>query len=459
MKNSIRLTGITLLIDYKLLRELGQRRRTQTTTFKSMEDYLEAPMKPVLLPGSWLWVLVIALAAFIPPATIHAAVGKLGAMGDSLTDEYWDSGVSTYATNWPGLVVLHRGVNMGPTAAQAGTSTWGSPRNAGYKYNWALAGATSSTLLSEGQDTGLQGQAASEGVLTAVLAIGSNDFNPASSSAYLSIYYGFWSSAQNQSYVSQTLANIETALATARTAGISVVVANLLDPGGTPAAVSVFPNATSRDRVDAAIQSVNAGVKNLAQKYQAPLMDWYGLEKAILGPNTSLHSTLKVGNVNLNLRGSDPGPPSSAPTNAFVSDGFHPNTIMQGIFANVVLQALDSGYGAGLALFSEQEILSYALIPYGGSDTLLSQIGAYTNYVLLPTLPRITSIHVAGTNVVLRFSTASNQLYVLERRDALTVGSWATVTNNVPGTGGVITVTNRVSLNLSSRFYRVRQLP
>ena len=41
MKNSIRLTGITLLIDYKLLRELGQRRRTQTTTFKSMEDYLK----------------------------------------------------------------------------------------------------------------------------------------------------------------------------------------------------------------------------------------------------------------------------------------------------------------------------------------------------------------------------------------------------------------------------------
>jgi hypothetical protein len=29
------------LIDYKLLRELGQRRRTQTTTFKNMEDYLK----------------------------------------------------------------------------------------------------------------------------------------------------------------------------------------------------------------------------------------------------------------------------------------------------------------------------------------------------------------------------------------------------------------------------------
>ena len=53
-------------------------------------------MKPALLPGSWLQVLVIALAAFIPPATLQAAPVKLGAMGDSLTDEYWDSGVATY---------------------------------------------------------------------------------------------------------------------------------------------------------------------------------------------------------------------------------------------------------------------------------------------------------------------------------------------------------------------------
>jgi hypothetical protein len=30
------------LVDYRLIRELGQRRRTQTTTFKSMEDYLKA---------------------------------------------------------------------------------------------------------------------------------------------------------------------------------------------------------------------------------------------------------------------------------------------------------------------------------------------------------------------------------------------------------------------------------
>ena len=47
----------------------------------------------------------------------------------------------------------------------------------------------------------------------------------------------------------------------------------------------------------------------------------------------------------------------------------------------------------------------------------------------------------------------------VESRDALTAVSWATGTNNVPGTGGIIAVTNRVSPTLSSRFYRVRQLP
>src|SRR5882724_4000489 len=110
---------------------------------------------------------LLFLSAVIPTATVRAALGKLGAMGDSLTDEYWDSGVSTYATNWTGLLVQFRQIDMGPTAAQAGTNSWGSPRNAGYAYNWALSGANSSSLLSEGQHTGLQGQAHSDGVLDA----------------------------------------------------------------------------------------------------------------------------------------------------------------------------------------------------------------------------------------------------------------------------------------------------
>jgi phospholipase/lecithinase/hemolysin len=407
----------------------------------------------------WAKRLLLVALAVIPSPTACAAFGRLGAMGDSLSDEYWDSGVSSYATNWTIQVVMFRGIDMGPTAAQAGTNSWGEPRNQGYKYNWARSGATSSTLLTEGQHTGLLGQVSSEGVSNAVLVIGSNDFNPTDSTAYSFIYGGVWNAAQIQAYANQTLANIETALATVRTAGVSVVVANLLDPGTTPTVAMIYSDAVERDRVAVAVQIVNSGLKNLAQKYQVPLMDWYGLEQAILGPNTNLHSTLEVGNVTIHLRYIDPGPPVSIPVNAFVSDGFHPNTTIQGIFANVVLQAFDSGYNASVALFTEQEILSHALIPYGGADTLLSQIGAYTNYVILPILPGFTAINVAGTNVALKFSTVSNQFYIVESRDDLATGSWATVTNNVPGSGGIVAVTNEVPVNLPQRFYRVRQLP
>src|ERR1043166_537928 len=126
------------------------------------------------------WFLLVAFA-ILPYRSACAALGKLGAMGDSLTDEYWDDGVSTYATNWAQLLVDFRGIDMGPTAAKAGTNTWGSPRNAGYKYNWARGGATTTTLLSQGQHTGLKSQVSSEGVSSGVLAIGPNDFGPGSS--------------------------------------------------------------------------------------------------------------------------------------------------------------------------------------------------------------------------------------------------------------------------------------
>jgi len=42
---------------------------------------------------------------------------------------------------------------------------------------------------------------------------------------------------------------------------------------------------------------------------------------------------------------------------------------------------VSSGFNADLALFSEQEVLNHALIPYGGSDSLPSHVGAYTNFI------------------------------------------------------------------------------
>ena len=401
---------------------------------------------------------LFALIILLSPA-VFGALGKLGAMGDSLTDEYWDSGVSTYASNWVSILVQFRGINMGPTAAQAGTNSWGSPRNQGYEYNWALSGATSADLLAEGQQTGLVAQASSAGVSNAVLDIGTDDFNPAETAAYEAIYLGDWTQAEIQSYVDQTVSNIEAALVPVKAAGISLVLGNILDPGISPTVDEVFSDPADRQLVTAAVQSANAGIKNLAQKYQVPLMDWYGLESAVFGSNASLHSSVLIGNAAINLRGSDPGPPSWTPTDAFVSDGFHPNTVVQALFANLILQAFNSSQNDNVPLLSEQEILTQAAITYGGSNTLRSEIGPYSNYIVLPILPKFTGIAWADTNILLNFSTVSNQFYIVEDRDDLSSGSWIPLTNNIAGTGGAVLVSDSPPANLPARFYRVRQLP
>jgi lysophospholipase L1-like esterase len=406
-----------------------------------------------------LRILCLGVLALGLTATAFAALDKLGAMGDSLTDEYWDSGVATYASNWVSMLVQFRGVNMGPTAAQAETNTWSSPRNQGYEYNWALSGATSAELLSGGQDTGLAAQAGSDGVSNAVLDVGTDDFNPTETGTYESIYFGLLSSTEIQSTISQTVSNIQTALTTVKAAGISVVMGNILDPGATPAIVQVFSDAADRQLVAAAVQKANSEIKILAQKYQVPLMDWYGLETAVFGTDGNLRSTLLVGNVTIHLRGIDTGPPLWTPTDAFVSDGFHPNTVFQELLANLVLQAFNSRQNDNVALFSEEEILNQASIPYGGSNTLESEIGPYSKFVILPTLPKFTGIQVADTNVVLSFSTVSNQFYIVEARNDLLAGSWTTLTSNVVGTGGAVIVSDSPPANLPERFYRVRQLP
>ena len=66
-------------------------------------------------------------------------------------------------------------------------------------------------------------------------------------------------------------------------------------------------------------------------------------------------------------------------------------------------------------------------------------------------------ISTTRTNVTLGFSSASNQLYQVQSRDDLTTGSWITVTSNIVGTGGTVTVTNAIAV--SKQFYQVRQLP
>ncbi|MCG3128177.1 MAG: hypothetical protein CHACPFDD_03053 [Phycisphaerae bacterium] len=323
-------------------------------------------------------------AALLSVSLVPAAAAdpiRLGVMGDSLSDEYLEESYS-YALNWVQQASEFAGVDVGPTAAEAGMTTWGAPRRKGYKFNWARAGATSGSLLSQGQHTGCAGQVASEGLTHATLLIGANDFIPINFPffAYYEIYNGNWSQSQINSYVADVVGNILTAADAVLAAGADLVLCGLPDYGVTVSVRDNFPDAVKRDRVTAVLRHLNDDLRAAAAARRIVYIDTLALTNAIFGPNQSPKSTLLIGNVAINLNQADTSS-NTIPTAAFVHDGTHPHTHIQGIFANVMLEALDFGYGAGVPLFSEGQILDHAGIAYGGSDTLAAEIGAYRDYI------------------------------------------------------------------------------
>ncbi len=306
---------------------------------------------------------------------------SLGAAGDSLTDEYAEETYS-YAMNWFQQLEQYRGVDAGPTASEAGQAggTWGEPRRRFFKNDWARSGATSASLLSDGQHTGLASMASD--IENAVIAIGANDFSP-SSSAYINIYFGLWSASQITNYVNGRIANVTTAVNTVYASGINVVLVGFPDYGVAPITWNsgVYSDPVRRERVSAAIRRVNDGLRVLARNKKIPYVDLYGLSWAIFGSHTQHNTTLTIGGVGIRLLESDTTGHTN-PLAGFVHDGVHPHTTLQGLFANVMATALDLGYHTDIAPFSEQEVLQHAGLSYGGSDTVAAQIGAWTDYVI-----------------------------------------------------------------------------
>lgn len=324
-------------------------------------------------------------AGFVVCVLACAASGQivgLGAMGDSLTDEYDEESYGSYAANWLEQLEAHRGVNVGPTAAEAGVGDWGSPRRTGFEYNWALAGAFTDALLSLGEHTGVAAQAQAGKLSHAVLFIGANDFAPAVGLPYWWIYNGFWGQGTINDFVDSRTANIREAAETVLASGARLVLVNVVDYSLAPGTWQDgnFSDPSKRDRVSSAIGKLNARLDALAQEKQIVLVDFGTLGGAIFGSNHDLSEFLPIGGVQIRLWETDT-PQHGNPEAAFVDDGIHPNTTLQGVVANVIATGLDMGYSAGIEPFSEEEILSHAGLAYGGQDALEAVIGPYSGFV------------------------------------------------------------------------------
>ncbi len=114
-------------------------------------------------------ILVLAMTA----ATTRAdGLGGVGALGDSITDEYQFEPGRGHARNWLELLAEHRGVDFGAFSE----ASRGEPRKGGYAYNWARSDATTRDMIAQGQHTGLARQVARGEVKVVCIFIGGNDF-------------------------------------------------------------------------------------------------------------------------------------------------------------------------------------------------------------------------------------------------------------------------------------------
>jgi lysophospholipase L1-like esterase len=305
------------------------------------------------------WAVIMSCALSTAAAT-HAQPIGVGAMGDSLTDEYDIFTPSIYGSeglNWVEQLVLSRSSEMDFGAYSAASR--GAPRYAGYAHNWARSGATSSTLLSEGQHTGVSAQITAGEVSLVYLGIGSNDFVPGDAgeiiipgfgpfdvnlrNGYWPIYFNQLSDQRVAEQVDNLVNNTTAALDAVESAGARVVVATAADYGVEPWVRDLYTNPARRQRVTDAVNAANDRIKEIARSRGIPVID--------LIPFAELHySSTPV------LFG---GVPVTA-ENSFLADGTHPSTLMQGLLANAFIAAVNGAYGTDFTPLSGAEILAHA---------------------------------------------------------------------------------------------------
>ena len=201
-------------------------------------------------------------------------------------------------------------------------------------------------------------------VHNATLIIGANDIWPNLDAIF----------ANNpKPFVSTLLSNVATTLRTVAAAGpVRLMVSNVPDIGVTPYFRSqVTSDPTKLQSLTNAVKLANEGIQSMAAKLHIPMMNLFGLA------NVSLHP-ITVGGVQI--------------TNLYGPDGFHPNTVGQGIIADTILSAFSLGYHLNLNALrlSDQQILTEAGIAHAAGTTYFN----VAPYVIVP--PHGSVVGVVG---------------------------------------------------------------
>ena len=329
----------------------------------------------------------ILLQSLILMMPLQAAV-TIGAVGDSMTDEYLDSGTQANtdiaAYNWVEILARLRSDDLNWGAYKPNLKDrWPDHRAAGYQYNFAKVAATASDnarmvldfwlftydMRIDGSAVGsryvvdqvpmlVQEQDRPEYV---VVAAGSNDY------FYKTTSFTLWGSMKPNGVIPDAAFNQEIA-------DSLLQHADKLQQAGSKVLLAYIPEGTAggEDKdVVAAIREANALLAAGAAKRNIPMFRLFDFAKNADGGVTVGDFTVVYGSA---AKQADLLPATAqhigkcrsdklcaGPThkNHFIADdGLHPNTIIQALMANQIIAALNGAYQLNIAPLSDSEILS-----------------------------------------------------------------------------------------------------
>ena len=297
------------------------------------------------LLGSMSIGLVLILGPSLWAADWH---GGVGVIGDSYSDEYeFYPTDRSEARNWVEILAETRGIDFGPFSREGRAA----PRLQGYAYNWARSDATTTTMIAQGQHTGVAEQVAHGQVGLVWIFIGGNDFIAAIRSQ---------SPVEAASETaSRAIANLDKAITTVLAASPDVKIV-----------VLTVPDITELPDVAEAIQSgairregVNAVTRAL-QEYNDAIHDWPNRDHRV--SVVDLHLLLKLAasvsqeKAYVAGRWVDRQHCGNDLDHLFLNDHRHVGTLAQGLLAQIFVTTVNSRYGAHVSPLSNSEIVAYA---------------------------------------------------------------------------------------------------
>ena len=135
-----------------------------------------------------------------------------------------------------------------------------------------------------------------------------------------------------------------------------MILSTIPDVGVTPLYVSEYPKATQRAAMTTVTQALNQQILALAAHYHFPVVDMYALSQRSLTP-------LTVGGVKMTDSGGDTG------KFEYLSDGFHPSTVIQGLMGNAILMADNLAYHDPVTYLTDQYILTEAGVSHSNTTS------------------------------------------------------------------------------------------